>query len=66
LNRDVIGGLIARVLAISDLVHNQTMELVGELSRSQMKLAGTAPDPAGVALLERYSASLRELSATEP
>jgi hypothetical protein len=66
LDRDVVGGLIARVLAISDLVHNQTMELVGELSRSQMKLAGTAPDPAGVALLERYSASLRELSATEP
>lgn len=65
LDRDVVGGLIARVLAISDLVNNQTMELIAELSRSQVKLAGTAPDPAGVALLERYSASLSELSATQ-
>jgi len=65
LDRDVVGGLIARVLAISDLVNNQTMELIAELSRSQVKLAGTEPDPAGVALLERYSATLAELSATE-
>ena len=65
LDRDVVGGLIARVLAIADLVNNQTMELIAELSRSQVKLAGTEPDPAGVALLERYSSSLSELSATE-
>ena len=61
LNRDIVGGLIARVLAISDLVHVQTMTLISELSRAQTKLAGSAPDPAGVALLERYSASLSEL-----
>jgi len=65
LDRDVVGGLIARVLAIADLVNNRTMELIAELSRSQVKLAGTEPDPAGVALLERYAASLSELSATE-
>jgi hypothetical protein len=64
LDRDIVGGLIARVLAISDLVNNQTMELIAELSRSQVKLAGTEPDPAGVALLERYSHALAELSTT--
>jgi hypothetical protein len=65
LDRDVVGGLIARVLAISDLVNNQTLELIADLSRSQVKLAAVEPDPAGVALLERYSSSLSELSATE-
>ena len=62
LTRDVVGGLIARLLAISDLVHVQTMTLIGDLSRAQAKLAVTHPDPAGVALLERYSADLSELS----
>lgn len=62
LDRDVVGSLIARVLAISDLVHNQTIELIAELSRAQAKLAATDPDPAGVALLERYAGSLSELS----
>src|SRR5690349_11621989 len=64
LDRDVVGSLIARVLAISDLVHNQTMDLIAELSRGQVKLAGTEPDPSGVALLERYASSLSELFAT--
>ena len=63
LDRDVVGSLIARVLAISDLVHAQTMDLVADLSRAQAKLAATEPDPAGVALLERYAGSLQELFA---
>lgn len=62
LDRDVVGSLIARVLAISDLVNIQTMELIPELSRAQVKLAATQADPAGVDLLERYSTSLSELS----
>jgi hypothetical protein len=63
IDRDVVGALIARVLAISDLVHAPTLELIAELSRAQAKLAASEPDPAGVALLERYAASLTELSA---
>ncbi len=50
------------MLAISDLVHEQTVELINELSRAQTKLAATEPDPAGVALLERYAGALSELS----
>ena len=61
LDRDVAGALIARVLAISDLVHVQTLELINELYRAQAKLAATQPDPAGVALLERYSSAIGEL-----
>ena len=63
LERDVVGALVARVLGISDLVHVQTLELIPELSRVQAKLAATEPDPAGVALLERYAGSLSELFA---
>src|SRR3954451_5159161 len=62
---DGVGGLIARVLAIADLVHVPTLALMNELSRAQTKLAATEPDPAGVALLERYADSLAELYGTE-
>ena len=63
LDRDVVGALIARVLAISDLVLPETLELIGELSRAQAKLASKEADPAGEALLDRYSHQLEELSA---
>jgi Putative bacterial sensory transduction regulator len=63
LNRDIVGALIARVLAISDLVHVQTLELINELSRTQAKLASKTPDPAGVALMDRYSSAIGELLA---
>jgi hypothetical protein len=63
IDRDVVGMLIARVLAISDLVHGPTMELIPDLSRAQAKLAATDVDPAGRALLDRYAGSLTELSA---
>ena len=62
LDRDVIGLLVARVLAICDLVHGPSLALIGELSRSQAKLAATARDPAGAALLDRYADSLGELT----
>ena len=57
---------IARVLAISDLVHSQTLALSNELSRAQARLAQSEPDPAGVALLDRYAGAVAELAATEP
>jgi len=62
LDRDVIGLLVARVLAICDLVHGPSLALIGELSRSQAKLAATARDPAGAALLDRYADSLGEFT----
>ena len=65
IDRDVLGALVARVLAIADLVHVQTAALIGELARVQAKLAATEPDPAGVALLRRYAAALDELTGAD-
>jgi hypothetical protein len=62
LTRDSVGTLIARVLAICDLVHEPVMALMGELSRKQAALAKVERDPAGVALLDRYAAELGELA----
>ena len=67
LSRDVLGAMVARVLAIRDLVHEPILELIGELRRSQVKAAAESePDPAGVRLLERCAADLGELGAPEP
>ena len=64
LDRDVLGAMIARVLAICDLVQEPVLELMGELRRSQAKAATAGePDPAGAALIERYAAALGELAA---
>jgi hypothetical protein len=62
LTRDVVGTLLARVLAICDLVHEPVLALIGELSRKQAALAKEASDPAGVALLDRYASALSELA----
>ena len=62
LSRDVIGLLLARVLAICDLVHEPVLTLMGELRRRDAALAATQRDPSGIALLERYSAELGELA----
>ncbi|HEY5520826.1 MAG TPA: YbjN domain-containing protein [Candidatus Limnocylindrales bacterium] len=61
MNPDVVGALVARVLAIADLVQEPTLALSSELARAQAKLAATEADPAGAALLERYAGSLSEL-----
>jgi hypothetical protein len=67
LDRDALGGLLARVLAISDLVHDQSILLMSELRRRHEKLAAVSdPDPAGVALLERYESSWAGLIAELP
>jgi hypothetical protein len=63
LDHDAVGILLARVLALADLVHDQSMTLMGELRRRHAKLAAASdPDPAGVALLQRYAAELQELT----
>ncbi|HEY8135039.1 MAG TPA: YbjN domain-containing protein [Candidatus Limnocylindrales bacterium] len=62
LTRDVVGTLLARVLAICDLVHEPVLALVGELRRKDTALAATEREPAGVTLLERYAAELSELT----
>ena len=65
LDRDAVGRLLARVLAIVDLVHDESLKLMGELRRRHATLvAASEPEPAGVALLERYSADVEEI--TEP
>jgi hypothetical protein len=62
LDRDAGGTLVARALAICDLVQDQSITLMGELRRRRATLAASSePDPAGVALLDRYAAELAEL-----
>lgn len=62
LTRDIVGLLIARVLAICDLVHEPVLTLMAELRRRDAALAAAGErDPAGVALLERYASQLGEL-----
>ncbi len=64
---DTLGILLARVLAITDLIHDQALAAMGDLRRLHPRLAAAEPDPAGVALLERYAAELTELhEAAEP
>ena len=56
--------LIARVLAICDLVHEPVLALMAELRRRDAALAAAGKrDPAGVALLDRYASALAELTA---
>jgi hypothetical protein len=63
LARDDVGLLLARMLAICDLVHEPSVALMGELRRAQAKVASAGgPDPAGVRLLDRYAPDLGELA----
>ncbi|MEA2676108.1 MAG: putative bacterial sensory transduction regulator [Chloroflexota bacterium] len=63
LTRDVVGTLLARVLAICDLVHEPVLALMSELRRKDAALAAAERGPAGVALLDRYASELVELTA---
>jgi hypothetical protein len=69
LGRDRLGLAIARLLAICDLLHEESIDWLEPRDRRGRKPA-TEPDPAGSALLERYAAELGELAAlptaTEP
>lgn len=64
LDRDALGGLLARMIAIADLVHEPAIALMGELRRAQLKLAAEKEerDPLGAALLDRYAEDLSELA----
>jgi hypothetical protein len=64
LSLDDVGRLLARSLAISDLIHDQAIALMGELRRRHAKLVEDQPepDPAGVALLDRYASDVAELA----
>jgi hypothetical protein len=63
LDKDAVGGLLARVLAITDLIHDQSLVLMGELRRRHAVVtAASEPDPAGVALLDRYAADIEEVA----
>jgi hypothetical protein len=64
LTRDEVGTLVARVLAIADLVHAPSLSLMSELRRKHAALVAAAgePDGAGVALLERYASAVGELT----
>ena len=65
LDSDVVGRLLARALAIADLIHDDSLALIGELRRRHAKIvAAGEPDPAGVSLLERYASELVEISAS--
>lgn len=63
LTRDVVGALLARVLAICDLVHEPALALMSELRRRTAAPAGD-PDPAGTSLLDRYASELGELAGS--
>jgi hypothetical protein len=58
-----VGALLARVLAICDLVHEAALAVMGELRRKHAEYLKTSgdPDPAGMALLGRYAGELGEL-----
>jgi len=63
LEPNTVGRLLARALAISDLIHDDSLELMGELRRRHAKLAEEAePSPVGVSLLDRYAGDLEEIS----
>lgn len=66
LTRDVVGTLLARVLAICDLVHEPVLALMAELRRRDVALAADGErDPAGVTLLDRYASELGELAPAD-
>ncbi len=62
LDKHVVGSLLARVLAICDLVHEPALEIMNELRRRHALLIAAEPDPVGMALLEHYAADLGELA----
>ena len=62
LTRDAVGVLVARVVAVCDLVNEPAVALMSELRRRDAALAKTERDPAGERLLDRYASELGELA----
>ena len=66
LDADAVGRLLARAVAIADLIHDDSMELMGELRRRHAKVAAeTEVSLAGQSLLERYAKDLDDVSLGE-
>ena len=66
LDADTVGRLLARALAIADLIHDDSIDLMGELRRRHVKVAAESEaSPAGVALLDRYATDLEDVSLGE-
>ena len=66
LDADTVGRLLARALAIADLIHDDSMDLMGELRRRHAKVAvESEQSPAGVGLLDSYAADLEDVSLGE-
>lgn len=61
LDRDRVGLLVARLLAICDLLYAESAAWVDRIKLPRSTAAGASAQ-AGVALLERYAADLGELS----
>jgi hypothetical protein len=57
LSRDALGVLLARLLAVCDLLYTDSAKWAERMGRPT-----TAPNPAGVRLLERYADRLGELA----
>ncbi len=65
-DHDALGLLVARALAIADLIHPQAMALMGDLRRTYPKLVTAAePELSGPALMDRHAAALEELAPAE-
>ncbi|CAN5792555.1 hypothetical protein BH24CHL6_BH24CHL6_13720 [soil metagenome] len=63
LEPDRLGLLVARLLAICDLLYPESAAWVDRIKLpKQADARASRPEPAGVALLERYAAQLGELA----
>lgn len=60
LDRDAVGVIMARLVAICDLLYDETIDWLRPRDR-RSKAPASEPDPAGARLLERYAADLGEL-----
>ncbi len=64
--RDGVGLLLAKALAITDLLHDQAVALMGDLRRRQYDIARESePDPTGVKLLDRFHEELVDVLPQE-
>ena len=65
LTRDGLGLLVARLLAICDLLYADSAAWVDRIKTPDAETKPAPVDGAGVALLARYAAELAELALTE-
>ena len=61
LSRDGLGLLVARLLAICDLLHSESTVWVDRIRTTDASARQASADSSGVALLTRFAAELAEL-----